>query len=207
MRAAPEPPHCRGLVEELMMSVKAVGLCVIAAGLLAGCGLGSSSSQNPPPPATSNPGNEDQARAQGTHIFYHNGEKLFTDNDKPVDPVTSSSAGAFGGGGGVGVNSFLWRASLDTISFMPVASADPFGGVIITDWFTPSESPNERFKLNIFVLGKELRADGVRATVFRQKRDAAGQWADAPVDNKTGTEVENAILTRARQMRLSTASK
>ena len=112
-----------------------------------------------------------------------------------------------GGPAGVGVNSFLWRATLDTISFMPLASADPFGGVIITDWYTPAETPNERFKVNIFILGRELRADGLRATVFRQKRDPDGQWADAPVEGQTNTDFENAILTRARQLRLSTASK
>jgi Domain of unknown function (DUF3576) len=112
-----------------------------------------------------------------------------------------------GGPAGVGVNSYLWRATLDTISFMPLASADPFGGVIITDWYTPAETPTERFKVNIFILGRELRADGLRATVFRQKRDPGGQWADAPVEGQTNTDFENAILTRARQLRLSTASK
>ena len=60
-------------------------------------------------------------------------------------------------GGGIGVNSYLWRASLDSISFMPLSSADPFGGVIITDWYSPPESPNERFKLNIYILGRQLR--------------------------------------------------
>ena len=112
-----------------------------------------------------------------------------------------------GGPAGVGVNSYLWRATLDTISFMPLASADPFGGVVITDWYTPPETPNERFKVNIFILGRELRADGLRATVFRQKRDPGGQWVDAPVEGQTNTDFENAILTRARQLRLSTASK
>lgn len=112
-----------------------------------------------------------------------------------------------GGPAGVGVNSYLWRASLDTVSFMPLASADPFGGVIITDWYSPPDTPDERFKMNVFILGRELRADGVRATVFHQRRNAAGQWAEAPVDQTTGTDVENAILTRARQMRLSTASR
>lgn len=111
------------------------------------------------------------------------------------------------GGAGVGVNSYLWRATLDTVSFMPLASADPFGGVIITDWYSPPETPNERFKVNVFILGRELRADGVRCSVFRQKRDANGQWVDAPVEQKTGTDIENAILTRARQMRLSTAAR
>jgi len=112
-----------------------------------------------------------------------------------------------GGPSGVGVNSYLWRATLDTVSFMPLASADPFGGVIITDWYSPSESPNERFKMNVLILGRELRADGVRATVFRQKRDPSGQWIDAAVEPQTGIDLENAILTRARQLRLNTASK
>jgi hypothetical protein len=106
-----------------------------------------------------------------------------------------------GGGGGIGVNALLWRASLDTINFMPVASADPFGGVIITDWFAPAETPNERFKMNIYILGRELRADGIKAAVFRQRRDAAGNWSDAAVEARTATDIENAILTRARQIR------
>jgi hypothetical protein len=118
-----------------------------------------------------------------------------------------SDGGGAGGPPGVGVNSYLWRATLDTVSFMPLASADPFGGVIISDWYSPAESPNERFKVNVFILGRELRADGVRCTVFRQTRGANGQWTDAPVDQQTGTDIENAILTRARQMRLSTAEK
>lgn len=110
------------------------------------------------------------------------------------------------GGGGIGVNSYLWRASLDSISFMPVSSADPFGGVIITDWYSPPETPDERFKLNIYILGRQLRADGIKAAVFRQRRDPGGDWIDAAVEPKTATELENAILTRARQMRIDTAS-
>jgi hypothetical protein len=112
-----------------------------------------------------------------------------------------------GGGSGISVNSFLWHASLDTVSFMPLASADPFGGTIITEWYSPAETPNERFKINIFILGRDLRADGVRARVFRQNKDASGQWVDAPVDQTTGTGIENAILSRARQIRMSTVAK
>lgn len=107
-----------------------------------------------------------------------------------------------GGGGGVGVNSLLWRASLDTVSFMPLVSADPFGGVIITDWYTPPATPGERFKVNVYILGRALRADGIRASVFRQQ-DVGGQWVDAPVALNTATDLENAILTRARQLRQS----
>jgi Domain of unknown function (DUF3576) len=120
---------------------------------------------------------------------------------------SKSGASDGGGGPGIGVNSFLWHASLDTVSFMPLASADPFGGTIITDWYSPPDSPNERFKMNIFILGRDLRADGVRARVFRQNKDPSGNWVDAPVDQATGTDIENAILTRARQIRMSTVAK
>ena len=88
---------------------------------------------------------------------------------------------------------------------MPLASADPFGGVIITDWYSPPNSPDERFKVNVYILSRELRADGVRASVFHQHRTPSGQWVDAPIDKTTDTDLENAILTRARQIRLSTA--
>lgn len=111
------------------------------------------------------------------------------------------------GGGGVGVNSYLWRASLDSISFMPLASADPFGGVIITEWYSPPETPAERFKINVFILGRDLRADGVRTAVFRQRRDNAGAWSDAPVEAQTATDLENSILARARQLRVATAQR
>lgn len=108
-------------------------------------------------------------------------------------------------GTGVAVNAFLWRASLDTINFIPLVSADPFGGVIITDWYTPAESPNERMKVQITILDRELRADGVRVSVFKQQQAArsGGTWVDAQVDQRTNTEIENAILTRARQLRIA----
>lgn len=112
-----------------------------------------------------------------------------------------------GGGTGLNVNAFLWRASLDTASFMPIVSADPFGGVIITDWHSPAANPGERFKVNVFILDRQLRADAIRATVFRQVRDAAGAWVDAPVAEATATEFENAILTRARELRIAQAGR
>ncbi len=103
----------------------------------------------------------------------------------------------------IGVNSFLWRASLDTISFMPLVSADPFGGVIITDWHSPPETTHERFKVTLYILGRDLRADGVRAAVFRQSRDETSGWVDASVEANTARDLENAILTRARELRLA----
>jgi hypothetical protein len=104
-------------------------------------------------------------------------------------------------GGGIGVNSFLWRASLDTVSFMPLASADPFGGVIITDWFAPPDIASERFKMTVYILGRTLRADGLKVAVFKQARGTSGEWVDAAVDPATVTNLENRILERARQLR------
>lgn len=108
-----------------------------------------------------------------------------------------------GGSGGIAVNGYLWRASLDTMSFMPLSSADPFGGVIVTDWYVPPESQNERFKVQIYILDRQLRADGLRVTVFRQVRSGSSNWIDAEVKPKTTAELENAILTRARQLRIN----
>lgn len=110
------------------------------------------------------------------------------------------------GGGGIGVNSFLWRASLDTISFMPITSADPFGGVILTDWYSNPDQPDERFKMNVYILDRQLRADGLKVTVFRQVRANGGaSWEDAPVSGSTAKSIENTILTRAREIRVASA--
>ena len=108
------------------------------------------------------------------------------------------------GGSGIGVNAFLWRASLDIFSLWPIVSADPFGGVIITDWYAPPDVPNEKFKFNIFILDRALRADGVRVSIFKQTQDPNGIWHQAAVQPKTLTQVENAILTRARKFRSET---
>jgi hypothetical protein len=104
----------------------------------------------------------------------------------------------------IGVNGYLWRASLDTLNFMPLASADPYGGVIITDWYANPEKPDERFKAQVYILDTRLRADGLNVTVYKQTRaSAAAGWTDAPTAAETATDIENAILTRARQLRLS----
>jgi len=103
----------------------------------------------------------------------------------------------------IGVNSYLWSATLATLSFMPLVSADPYGGTVITDWYVNPETPNERFKATVYILDARLRADGLNVSVFKQVRDAAGNWVDAPAAAQTETDLENAILTKARQLRLS----
>jgi hypothetical protein len=102
---------------------------------------------------------------------------------------------------GIGVNSYLWRATLDTVSFMPLSSADPFGGVILTDWHANPDAPGERFKLNIRILGRALRADGITVSTFRQIQDGTGGWINGRIPSATNEKIENAILSRARELR------
>jgi len=134
-----------------------------------------------------------QPSQQRESVFGEGGLTLFGE-DKPAAPEA---------GGGIGVNGFLWRAALDTVSFLPVTSADPFGGVIITHWHSPAEANGERFKINVYILGRSLRADGVRVALFRQVRDRVGVWADANVADAANARIEDAILTRARQLRFA----
>ena len=103
----------------------------------------------------------------------------------------------------IGVNSYLWRATLDTLAFMPLQSADPYGGVVITDWYANPEKPDERFKATVYILDSRLRADGLNVTVFKEVSNGAGGWIPAPTAAQTSADIENAILTRARQLRLS----
>ncbi|MCI5060106.1 MAG: DUF3576 domain-containing protein [Alphaproteobacteria bacterium] len=129
-------------------------------------------------------------------IFGTDGLAIFGGKKKEADD----------GSTGIGVNSFLWRASLDTVSFMPLASADPFGGVIITDWYSSAEKPNERFKVNVFILDKHLTSTGVKAKVFKQIKQSGG-WKDTQVAEATNRQMEDAILTRARQLRVEKIGK
>lgn len=132
--------------------------------------------------------------------------------DTGLPPPGAALARQAAGGGGVGpgdgqrisggVNGFLWRAALDTIRFMPLASADSFGGVIITDWLASQDNPNERFKMTIYILDPDLRADGIKVAIFRQTLRVSGIWADAAIDPESPIKIENAILSRARQLRL-----
>jgi hypothetical protein len=125
-----------------------------------------------------------------------------TANGGLLDGLLSGALGTGKSDEAITVNSYLWRASLDTMSFLPLNTADPFGGVIITDWYSPPETPNERFKVTVYILDRELRADGLRVAVFRQVREQGSAWVEAKVDERTARDLENAILKRARQMRI-----
>jgi hypothetical protein len=100
----------------------------------------------------------------------------------------------------IGVNSYLWRATLDTLSFMPLAQADSNGGVVVTDWYANPAQPSERMKLTISILDQDLRADAVRVAASRQYL-RGGQWIDAPVQAATVQKLEEIILAKARDLR------
>lgn len=102
----------------------------------------------------------------------------------------------------IGVNSYLWRASLDALSFMPLLSADSSGGVIITDWYANPANPGERMKVTVSILDRDLRADALRVAASRQVSQG-GAWVDAPVQAATVQKLEEIILTRARDLRRS----
>jgi len=101
------------------------------------------------------------------------------------------------------VNAFLWRASLDTVSFVPLDIADPIGGVIATQWYSDTDNSNERIKLTIYIKDRRLRADAVSVSVFREIR-ASEEWVVAETNPETARLVEAAILTKARELRLGT---
>ena len=169
--------------------------CLLAGLAIAGCNTGAQVETNYP------------EERRGRPVPYPEGprETVFGPGGLDFMNAFGNKGGDRGGGSGIGVNTYLWRASLDTVNFMPLTSADPFGGVIITDWFSPPETPDERFKMTVYILDRQLRSDGLKVSVFRQARRGS-DWVDVAVAPETHIELENAILTRARQLRVGTAS-
>lgn len=131
--------------------------------------------------------------------------RLFSEQGLVLGVGKNAGGGSKDEGAALGVNAYLWRGALDTLSFMPLSSADPFGGVIITDWYEPAAASGERFKATAYILGRQLRADAIRVSIFRQVQQN-GQWVDAPVSAETVGEIENKVLARARELRAQTAA-
>ncbi len=102
----------------------------------------------------------------------------------------------------LGVNAYLWRAALDTLAFMPLIEADGKAGVIVTDWYSDPAAPGERLKVSVFILSRELRADALEVHVVRQTRNRAGLWVNQPVQAATELKIAEAVLARARQLRM-----
>jgi len=142
---------------------------------------------------------EDERRARHGKLGGEGGLKLFGGGDD------NNYSGA---NVGIGVNSYLWRATLDTLSFMPLASTDPFGGVIITDWYEDEKTSGERFKVNVVILDKDLNSNALKVSVFKQKYNKSrNSWVDTTASDKLVRDMEFKILTRARELRVEKESK
>ena len=100
------------------------------------------------------------------------------------------------------VNSYLWRATLDSISFMPLNSTDSSGGVVITDWYSLNDNSRERYKVNVFIFGQELRSDSIKVNVYKQKLDKNGRWEQQCSDNKLADKIKENIIHRARALKV-----
>jgi len=169
--------------------LRALGAAALAALLLAGC-IG-----------TGIPVERVEKSQKEQYKDPYNSAKL-SEGDTLANLFSSGSESDSGSGAQIGVNALLWRASLDTVSFMPLASADPFGGVIITDWYSDPATPKERFKATVYILDRRLRADAVRVSLFRQEKHG-DRWVDAAASPEAQRQLEDQILTRARQMRIA----
>lgn len=175
-------------------SIRTPVLAVLAV-LVAGCGGGDYSAKKDTAP-----------RSGPTNRYDPDAEGLFGEGGFTLGKLASGNL--FGGkdeteGSTTPVNRYLWQASLDTLSFMPLSSTDPFTGVIATDWSSTDAAPGERFKVTVYLSSAKLAATSVKVAVYRQVRDEAGNWVQTAIDPETPRKIEDAILTRARQMRVA----
>jgi hypothetical protein len=159
------------------LKVTVLAVILAAGGLaLAGC-----ATKPPPVQATA----KAPSTGGGFHLFGPKAPRVAPDN-----------------GTQIGVNSYLWRASLDVVKFMGLTSADPYGGLIVTDWYVNPEKTDERFKASVDILDTRLRADGIHVSINRQVKGADGQWVNATTSPQTETSFEDQILAKARSLRI-----
>jgi hypothetical protein len=112
------------------------------------------------------------------------------ESERHVGPQTGST-----------VSPILWQATLDTLNFVTFASEDPVAGSLVTDWYSPSGKPNERYRVNVFILARPLRSDALAVTVTRQARLGDGNWIETTIARQVETDLETTILNRARQLK------
>ena len=134
--------------------------------------------------------------ATGGGLFGKGGLEIFNNEEK-------SELGVGVGSIGMPINPYLWRGVIETINFIPLASADPFAGIIITDWYTEDNNQGERCKLNIFIKGVEFKANNLKVNSFCQKLSENGNWVDQKIDQENNFKLENAILNKAKKIKLA----
>ena len=193
------------------VSLVALGLAALLA--LAGCETRGGSSSGASSGSASSAGTSPSQASRRSEVPLPEHERAH-----PDDPYTRKGPGLLGtdginiGGalqrnepGGIGVSVYLWRASLDSLSHLPLRSADPFGGLIQTEWYEPPETPGERLRVDLRILSEVLDANGVSASVFRQSREEDGTWRDTGAAEETALRLEEIILRRAREIRFAEA--
>lgn len=172
-------------------------LAVFLADSVAGCDRDLSPKPDPQP----------RTATTGKRRVDTNAQSIFGGDGVSVGTISSRDGNIFGLGGDEGgrlpVNKYLWQASLDTLSFLPLASSDPFTGVIATEWSTNPEVPNERFKVTAFITSADLSAGSLKVAAYRELRTEEGVWVPAPVSPETARRLEDAILVRAREIRIA----
>ena len=168
--------------------------CCAATLLLIGCGGGDYSPQEPVGPRTGPTGK-----------YNPNDPSLFGEGGASLSSIFGRSGGRNtpGQSDAIPVNKYLWRAALDTLSFLPLASTDPFTGVIATDWGANPDAPGERFKVTAYMVRPTLAASSLKVAVYREVRGEGGAWIPASVGADTARKIEDAILVRARQIRIA----
>ncbi len=176
------------------------GILVLAAaaGLVAACGDRNYTAEAP----TTGP-------RSGPQRQYDPGQEdsVFGEGGASIGNLRSGATGGLLGGDDgksrLPVNKYLWQGALDTVSFLPLTSTDPFTGVIATDWGSTPEAPGERFKVTVYILSPALSAASLKVAVYREVQAEGGAWAPAEVSAETAVKLEDAILTRARQIRIA----
>ena len=132
-----------------------------------------------------------------------NDDSLFGPGGISVSNLVDGRVTGEGEGGSLPVNKYLWQASLDTLAFLPLSSTDPFTGVIATDWSASPDAPGERYKVTVYIVNPQLAASALKVGVYRQALTQEGVWVPAAVSPETPRRLEDAILTRARQIRIA----
>jgi hypothetical protein len=186
---------------KLIKSSARLAAIAAVAGLVSACGGGGSGDYAADDVVGPKPG----PKGKGYNPAYD--ESIFGSGGVSVGNLASGRTGGILGGGDenarLPVNKYLWQGALDTLSFLPLASTDPFTGVIATEWGSTPEAPGERFKVTAYILNSGLSAAALKVAVFRELQTEGGLWAPAPVSADTARQLEDAILTRARQIRIA----
>lgn len=168
------------------------------AALLAGCG----EDMSPRPGSEPRGGTVGKGRTADPDA-----PSVFGEGGLSIGTISSRDTSLFGGGDGdagrLPVNKYLWQGALDTLSFLPLASSDPFTGVLATEWAGSPDTPGERFKVTAFVTSAALSAASLKVAVYREVADENGEWVPAPVSGETARKLEDAILVRAREIRIA----